>query len=577
MKCPPPTVRAPLPRGRPAVTVLLLVAAASVLPWAPAMDFPFSLDDRMGVVENPVVDGSVSLPRIFRSNSWGSPPEFRHTPNYRPLSVTTLAVTRAWAGLRPLAYRAFNGVAMAAVSMLLICLLLRLGQPLLPAVLAVLWFALHPLHVEVAMFAVNREEALAAFFLLAFLGQTLGGSSLVPGPGPDQPPSRWATRLAGAFLLALAATLSKENGVLALGLAVLVPLLWPNPSVPPARRWLPALGAIAALALYLPLRLQALGHLGASFIPLQDNPLASTPMPERLPGALGVLAVAAGLTLWPERLTVDWSGPVMPLARTWGDPLAWAGLGLSVLAVAVFLWSRRRRPVLALGLLVAALGWLPSSHLLFPSSIVFGERLLFFPHVGLAMALSDLLDLGLAPARRRGRMLVPLALATAALVLLGLRTASRAMDHATPERLYASSLAARPGSPRLLVNLGVEWFREGRTARAQAAFQQALALDPEDAEAHLGLGRVLARSGRAREAEAAFREALRIRGYFPVARANLCLLLASQGRDEEALGHCEAACREGVDVSEALAHLETRGQCRTGASPAPEPVRDSPP
>jgi len=547
-----------------------------VLPWAPGLDFPFSLDDQVGVVQNPVVDGSVSLIRILRTNSWGSPPEFRHTPNYRPLSVATLAVTRALWDLRPAAYRAFNALVLAGLSMLLLALLFRLGQPLWPALLATTWFALHPLHVEVAMFAVNREEALVGLFLLAFLWITLDGTSLVPEPArrPCAPGLRWA----GCFLLALAAALSKENGVLALGIAALVPLAWPRRTVPGLLRWVPLLAALGALSLYVPMRLGALGHLGASFIPLQDNPLAATPMPGRLAPALGVLAMALGLTLWPDRLTVDWSGSVMPLARDWGDPLAWAGLAIVTAAVGIFLLCRRRRPVIALGLLVAALGWLPSSHLLFPSSIVFGERLLLLPHAGLAIALSGVLTRWRPDSLPRGIRVIPVALAAGALFLLGLRTAARASDHASPERLYAASLAARPGSPRLWVNLGVERFRANRNPEAEAAFRRALDLDPEDAEAHLGLGRALARRGRGREAEAEFREALRLRPRFPVAWANLCLVLASQGRDEEALPACDLACREGVDVEEALSHLETAGQCRMGVPPTdPGGVRDSRP
>jgi len=425
------------------------------------------------------------------------------------------------------------------------------------------------------MFAVNREEALAALFLLAFLWKTLDGTSLVPDPSASRSP---LPRLAGCFLLALAAALSKENGVLAAGLALIVPLAWRRPASSSIVRWTPALAALGALALYFPLRFGALGHLGASFIPIQDNPLATMPMPERLAPALGVLAMAAGLTLWPLRLTVDWSGSVMPLATGWADPLPWAGLGIVLACLAAFLRFRERRPVISLGLLVAGLGWIPSSHLLFPSSILFGERLLFLPHAGIAMALSGLLAGVPSVAGVDGRRIVPLALAAGGLLLLGLRTAARAADYASPERLYAASLAARPGSPRLWVNLGVERFRGNRNPEAEAAFRRALDLDPNDPEARLGLGRVLARSGRSRDAEREFREAIRIRGWFPVAQANLCLLLASQGRDEEALEPCERACRDGMDVEEVLSHLQARGQCRATVSNAdPDGVRGSPP
>ena len=158
-----PASRIRIPFGRIAVA---LVGLAAVLPYMSTLDTPFLLDDVRAVEENPNVIGDFDPARLATSNAWGNAYGYENIPNYRPLSVLTLAATHAVVGLEPVAYRVVNVLLYAALCIAVFLLLLRLGVSRVAALAAGLGFALHPVHVEAVAFAVNREELLAGLFFL---------------------------------------------------------------------------------------------------------------------------------------------------------------------------------------------------------------------------------------------------------------------------------------------------------------------------------------------------------------------------------------------------------------------------
>jgi tetratricopeptide (TPR) repeat protein len=537
----------------------VLVALAAVVPYLQALDFPFLHDDRWALVDNPNTQGDVDLGRILTTNAWGDVAGMRHIVNYRPLSTLSLAVTRAVWDLDPLPYRAFDLAAHALASVLLLLLGLRLGLGIGPMGLAALAFAVHPVHAEAVLFAVNREETLATAAVLGLLLIAVRRSGLV-APAARRP---WTpASLAGLGALLALGLLCKETAATAVPAIALVALLWPAT----ARRWResvpPIAASLAVLAAYVALRLFALGRLFAEVIPWQDNPLVRADTAGRWSGALAVQWEAFLLLIAPLRLSVDYGWNVLDLPEA-GFPLrAVTGL-LVVAAVATgFIATVRRRPPLAFGLLVLACGWSIVSNLLFPGSILLAERLLYLPSAGAALALVAAVPQSLPTTARAGRWvrLAGLAIAAAWIGLLGLRSWDRAADFRTAESLFATSLAQRPGSSRLHVNLGVALQDDGRWTEAEPQFRRALAIDPQDAEAHNNLGLCLANAGRASEAARSFVEALRIRPGFPSALGNLCLLLESAGSQEAALDWCEKAVRHGAPVDKALQRLRAGGQ-----------------
>jgi len=533
-----------------------LLAVAAAVPFIGALDYPFLHDDMWAVVDNPLVDDGVDPARIFASNSWGNRPEYPHM-HYRPLSVLTLSVTHALFGEAPAPFRLTNTAMHAAVTVLLFLLLIRLSVRPIAAFAGSLWFAVHPVHVEAVMFAVNREELMATLFYLGAV------HVMVPSLGISGIPARpmSAARMALVCLLMALGFLSKETAATLPVLVLAISLWWP---LRPRLAWPRAMALTGALFLTLvaclTLRYEVLGRVLSSYLPWQDNPLVLVHGFARVWSALGVLAESARLMVAPFYLTVDYGYNVLGFPSGGRFLASVAGLFILVGAVfAVFRLARTSR-VASLGLLLALVSWLPFSNLLFPNSIILSERTLYLPSAGVAICLAGLLDGFSDPVR--GSRVVGNVLAAAVFtwcLMMGAVAHDRVLAHRSAVSLFGSSLANRPGSTRLHDNLGLAYMKEGHPAKSEEHLRRALAIDPTNAAAHNNLGLLLGGTGRAKEAAMEFSLALRLRPAMEEALTNLCWLLVRTGEYEAALKPCAAARRKGGPVDDALRLIEAKG------------------
>lgn len=550
---------------RTPVSVALVIAAA-VLPGLGGVDFPFLHDDRWAVVENPRVVGDIDLAGILSSNAWGDAPDHRHIPNYRPLSVLTLAATHAAAGLDPRPYRATNLILHALASLALLGLAGALGARLLPATAAAAWFAAHPVHAEAVFFAVNREELLCATFVLAALALATRRFLTEGAPTAPRPSLRIAAGAFWAAALTALALLSKEAGAtLPLLLGVLIFALAPRHQ-PRGSGVLFVAASAMALFGYLALRHWALGRWMAAHIPWQDNPLVLAGTAERMTSALALVWKALALLVAPARLTIDYGFDATGLPAAGFPPESWLGLATVAAVVALFAWTRRRAPAIALGLALLALPYALVSNLFFPNSILFAERLLYLPSAGAALALAGLLDLAWTRLGGRAPLLarMPVVLILAVAVAFGAMLASRNSDYRSGRALFDASLAAYPRSTRLWNNLAIELQNDGEWERSAQALERALAIDPTNAEAHNNLGLAQARGGQLREAARSFGQALDLRPGMAAALGNLCMLLETQPDEPRALAVCEMAVHRGAPVRDVVERLRNRAG-QTGA------------
>ena len=550
-------------RPRPdRLAAYLFVLTAATVPYLGTLDYPFLHDDQWAVVNNPLVTGPLDVAAILSSDAWGNDPEHENGPNYRPLSVLTLAATHSLCGLDPFAYRVTNLALYAVVTLLVLWVLLRLQVPVFIATLCAIWFAWQPVHTEVVLFVVNREELLCATFWILALVVILERSGLVPaGMRRDWRP----LSLAALALCTLLALLSKELGATIPFAAFAIGLAWPGDQPRSRQAVLPAAVSALMLIAYLGLRVRAIEHLLAEAIPWQDNPLVRAGTAERIAGAMAVIFEAFRTLLAPVFLTVDYGFNVLGIP---GPEVPWravAGFGVTVALVGVAVWGARAgRSIPALGVLLLALAWAPVSHLAFPASILFADRLLFLPSVGATIAIAGLWGwpdapgpVGRAQAAAQNRILMKLGLAALAVwtVAFAWLTFERAGDYRDAKTLFASSLRNRPGSTRLHNNLGLALFREGRWLDAERHYRMALSIDPENAEAHNNLGIWLAGAGRPGSAADEFLKALAIRRNMRAAWGNLCRLLVSQQRLDQAKEVCREALARGAPVEDVMESL----------------------
>ena len=392
------------------------VAALAVLAYLPSLWAGFAADDYAMLTTVEGLDGSLWA---FERNDLG---EVDGGHFYRPLWVLLNAAALALGGGGAAAFHAVNLILYALVAVEVVLLVRALaGRGALAAGAA---FALYPRHAESVAWVSGNTDLLATALALA---------ALLCAVAP------WSARrrVIGAVALTALAALAKESAFVLPLLAALV--LWLRPQRPggDAERRLvlviPTAMAVALVPVVI-LRTLAIGGLGG-YTGDEVTPL-------RILASTATYLVAA---VTPHQLEIL-RRPVLAL------------IPLAVLALAVLVAMRLRRAderarlrtlVLGLGFFAAAL--LPVIGEPLDLNNATGERLLFLPSVGLAVALGALL-----PARpRRGGAAALTAMAALALALCLISAHAWTTATEIADRTLASSLELAPGRGGELVLLSI--------------------------------------------------------------------------------------------------------------------------
>jgi len=325
-----------------------LVFAAAVALYLPTTRFGFVGDDFRIVHGNPAAHSLAAAVRAIDDPYWPRP---SRSGLYRPLTIVSFALDWTLSGGRPAWLHLVNAVWHGLAAALAVVLLGR-WLPAGAALAAGLAFAVHPVHVEPVAAIFGRGDLLVAVGLLGAVVAARG--------------RRWLL----ATGCAAGAMLSKEIGVIAIGLVLLDDWLQPAE----ARRY-PA-------GLYVALGVLTLGFVwiwhGIGGDATTDVAAAffGAGTGQRLSVALTAAWRAATLLVWPSHLSTDYGPQVIPVGG--GASLAaFGGLAVTAAVPLVAWWSRRRAPALAFAAVAGAASYLPTSNLLFPSGVVLAERHLF--------------------------------------------------------------------------------------------------------------------------------------------------------------------------------------------------------
>jgi len=389
---------------------------------------------------------------------------------------------------------------------------------------AALVFAVHPLRVESVAWITERRDVLSGlFFLLSilfYLRATDGGGG------------RWRA----ASLLAFAAAFLSKSIVMTLpGVLLLL-------DVYPLRRL--RLGWRALLLEKWPYAVITVAGAIAAMLALHIGASASAWGQTGLGARVGIVAYAfwfyPSRWLWPAGLSPLYELPPrvdLSQGRFLGPLLA-----LLVVTVCLVL-LRRRAPWALTAWLYSALVLLPVSGIVHAGFQLAHDRYSYLSGLGFAViaggAISTLLR-G-AQAGRLGRLPEALALAVAALAVLGLGTASWVQTRIwhDSDSLWERAVALDPDCVVCANNLASALLRRrdsaGMIHRAEALVRHVIELRADHFTSYDTLGVILTNRGRTAEAEEAFRHALSLAPNQAGPAANLGALLARQGRYLEAL------------------------------------------
>ncbi|HEX5045408.1 MAG TPA: hypothetical protein VFV75_21130 [Candidatus Polarisedimenticolaceae bacterium] len=423
--------------------LVLLLGALAVLPYLPGLPGEFVYDDHRLIVDNEGLRRPFDARRAFLRDYYAADVDRMGLGYYRPVALLSNEVDWRRSAGSPLAFHLTNlGLHAACTVLVYTVARLLVGGSLWPAGLAAALFALNPAHAESVAFISGRVDPLATLFGLAALAAHLRGRR-----GVHAWP--WRAAAGAAWLLAL---LSKEMAVTVPLVALLIDL-----GRGERRGWIASYAPYAAAtALYLPLRLAALGTL-------------ATPAPEWVQTAWWRPPVVVGSylawTVWPPPGLHLEPEPVTG-ALAWGA----AALALSSGLLALFLWRRGARVPAAL-LLALPLTLLPVAQLR-PLETALSERFLYLPTAVAALAAAAVLPAGKA----RVGIVAAAALLGAGYLAVLVPRARLWRDEAA---LWTAHTRAEPRAVKGWLNLGRARVADGDPAGAQQAYAQARALAPD--------------------------------------------------------------------------------------------------
>ena len=552
-------------RTRAAVAFGLVVSTC--LAYAGVRHHQFlNFDDPSYITGNPNVLGGLSLDAAI----WAF--TAAHAGNWHPLTWLSHMADVSACGLAPGCHHLMNVALHVLSALLLFRFLETTTRRVWPAAAVAGLFALHPLHVESVAWIAERKDVLSTFWWMAAINIYAGG-------GARPSPARLAALLATSAL----ALLSKPMAV-SLPFVLLLVDIWPlqrlNLAAEARERWT---DLSRRLLVTWPVFLMAAAvSVVTFFVQRQAGAVQSTDAfswAMRLANVPVAYAMYLFKMIWPVNLA-----PLYPYPES--VPVL-ASLGtLALLAVITFVVARERvrRPHLLVGWLWFLGTLVPVVGLVQVGAQPYADRYTYVPLTGVfLMIVWTIAD---AAGRRAARIIAGTSaiLVGALLATLTYRQVALWRDSVT---LWTHTVAVTQANYRAYTNLGFALAEAQSSARAEAAYREALRLKPDYpnarnylgallvdlrrpeeaevelraalavrprfAEAHNHLGLALAAQGKMQPAIASFTEAVRLAPAFGQARNNLGIALASEGRTAEALLAFEASVR--YQPTSAEAHL----------------------
>ena len=557
---------------------IAVIIVLSAIVFANALPGNFVWDDEIQIVKNVRIRSLDNFPSAFTTAFWsflGNETE-NQTNFYRPVQTVTYMLAYSIGGLSPTRYHVFSLLyhTAASVFVYLIGLELMLAPGFALAIAAL--FAVHPVHTEaVAWIAGIPDVACGAFYFGAvwcFLRHL------------RESRTSW---LFGSCTMFFAALLSKEMAVtlpfVLLLMMVFSPLQRGRAASSGRGSFATIAPLFAVLALYLIMRISALGLLATSHVQVQASWLDWISLGVRVLGDYIRYAIV------PYPLNAFHLVPLKLEYRLLSTSVALAGI---VLTAALLWYFRRRIPQGLFWFAAFVLMLVPVFYFKGLSNTFFAERYLYIPSFAMIMLIFTI-----ASALEISRLNW---IAGSIAVVFALTAAYRNEVWATSETLYETTLAVQPEVAHMRINLAdihlkrnedenarkllasAEQYMRGDTyvrypyelyrayvglgaiearatryAEAREYLKKAIEVNPNGDWGYLYLGGVLMEADRDYpQAIANFQKAIQLGPLNEVARDYLGIAMLNQKKNAEAIQYFEEALKINPNYEEARQHLK---------------------
>jgi protein O-mannosyl-transferase len=442
----------------------LLLIILPILAFGTSVLNQFVYDDLVHIVNNPRLQSLEKVLYYFSAAAY--PGDL-----YRPLLFCSYYLHQFFDSSSPFSFHLVNLALHLIVCQLAYSVLKKLFKTEL-ALSVCLIFSVHPLHTEAVAYVSGRADLLSAagvlLTMLLALKSTPQLSTIV----------KWST-LALQGLVFFAALLCKESAICYVLLCPLLLFFYaPQKTKLTLLIFSPqTLTAIIATLIYFALRYQVFGALSHVVVPIfQDNPIFSSPAPERVLVALALLAKYLLLIIFPLELSSDYSygalAHFIPSDGGFNLPIYFSHLLLILALIAIAISSRLKKDC-RLGLLWFFAAFAVTANVLMPIGTIFAERLSYLPSIGAILFLVALIT-EYAPQKTRRPLLL------AAITICTLAAHQQSKIWRNTESLYEDQIHSAPRSVKAMTHYGRLLEFRGKVREAQAYYYSALKVTPNN-------------------------------------------------------------------------------------------------
>lgn len=416
--------------------------------YLPGLSGNFIFDDNTNIVNN----DSVQMHDLSAGSIDGAMLAGISGPLKRPISMLSFGLNYYFSGFDPyyfkltnLVIHLLNGIGLFFLTRLILQAHRRRTEPrltdtriLITSVAVSAAWLVHPLNLTAVLYVVQRMTSLSALFIILGLLCYVAGRQRINDGRPGA-----ALILTGVLAFTPLAVLSKENGaLLPVFMLVIEYTLFGFQTPQPRQRHL--LYALYTLSIAVPAVIIATYTVISPHWLMSGYRIRDFDLTERLLTESRVLWFYLKLILVPTASQLGLFHDDFPISHGLFEPHSTLAAVIGLVALlAMALWSRRRAPLLALGLLWFFVGHSLESTIL-PLELIHEHRN-YLPDYGVLMILAYGL---LYPYSLANTLLGRQTLTAAFIVLLSIGTAVRASDWGNPTLFAVIETAHHPESAR---------------------------------------------------------------------------------------------------------------------------------
>lgn len=515
----------------------LFLTGLCVLPYAHTLSGPLIWDDHLLITDNESIRDIGRVSHLFSLSYWindnpGTPGQ------YRPLRAAFFAVGYALWGENPVGYRAANLI----VFLLDTFLVYKVGRGILgnstAALLAGVFFAIHPAHTETVAWVKNYTELMACCLTLTGVWAYTNGWQ-----------RRGAMGRCVSILVTPMAFLAKETGLV----YPLLLLAWEGMrggmrGLP--RRLLNVVPHLVMLVLYIVFLLMVLGRRVTHIEP------PSLDFLQRVCVVFRSIWFYLKDLFFPVGLNAE---PVLDKSASLLDPVVWGG-ALASLGVVWLAWRLKdaeKGGSYSLVWIVVCL--LPIVNIHYITGRPLADQRVFLASVGACWLAGRAASLALkAPLKSVNRSdWMAAACTSIGVIVVGaaVATYTRNWVWTDPVLLYEDTVTKSPNAERAYYNLGNIYKERGEWDKAVQAYHRAIAISPDNEGTRNNLGLVFFYKGDYEKAEQEFLIALKIKPLLTATLMNLSLLYMEMERLELATEYLQKAVVTNPEKPEPHYHL----------------------